>query len=305
MPLLSIIIVSYNSCALTLECLDNLRNVLTGVDHDIWVVDNASSDNTLEQISAQFPSVHIIANQKNAGFGVANNMAMERAESTYFMLLNSDAFPKAGSVQEMIAYMDSHPETDLVGPRVLNRDGTIQMSVHPYYSPWNEFLSFSGLKRLLHRSACKHPSTPYWMSGCCLLFKHDVYAKTGGFDPAYFFYCEDADLQMRMHKLGLRIEYLDIPQVVHYQGASGADKRFRYSLWYLAMLDLFIIRHYHLAGIIFYRFSLVLWCLRKLLYFEVLKALGHRNDFALRLHAFFLKHAFSSSHKIQQSILIN
>ena len=305
MPQLSIIIISYNTCDLTLECLENLRNVLSEVDYDVWLVDNASSDDTLAQVRKKFPSTRVIANEQNAGFGTANNMAMKQAQGLYYLLLNSDAFPKPGAVQEMLAYLDTHADIDLVGPRVLNRDGSVQISVNPYYSPWNEFLNYSGLKRVLHShkgNSPAAPASPYWMSGCCLLLRRGVHEKTSGFDPAYFFYGEDADLQMRMRKLGMRTAYLDSPQVVHYQGSSGAKQRLRFSLWYAAMVDLFIFRHYGWRGIAFYRFSVVAWCVRKLCYFGMMAASGRLNHFALRFHYFLLTHTFSSSQKLQRSI---
>ncbi|HVF09410.1 MAG TPA: glycosyltransferase family 2 protein, partial [Abditibacteriaceae bacterium] len=122
-PLISVIIVSYNTRQMTLECLRTLYASLDNRVTETWVVDNASSDGTPAAIGAEFPQVRLIENRHNVGFGAANNQAMARARGEYFLLLNSDAFPLPGAIGALVEYLQKHPRVAAVGPRLLNRDG--------------------------------------------------------------------------------------------------------------------------------------------------------------------------------------
>src|SRR5438128_1239321 len=122
-PLVSAIMVSFNSRQMTLDALAALLEDLQGTQSEVWVVDNASSDGSADAISARFPQVKLIINDRNLGFGAANNQALERATGEFLLLLNSDAFVAPGTVAALLACMKRHPRAGAVGPRLLNRDG--------------------------------------------------------------------------------------------------------------------------------------------------------------------------------------
>src|SRR4051794_1610836 len=122
---LSSIIVSYNTREMTLECLDTLHTQLVGITSEVWVVDNGSSDGSQQAIKHGYPHVHLIENQHNRGFGAANNQAMLQARGELLLLLNSDAFPTPGAVPSLINFMVENPKVAVVGPRLLNRDGSL------------------------------------------------------------------------------------------------------------------------------------------------------------------------------------
>ena len=146
-PPLSIIIVSYNTRALTLDCLRTVTAQLHGElsQSEIWLVDNASRDGSAEAVAEEFPTVKLIANERNVGFGAANNQALQQARGKYLLLLNSDAFPLAGALETLCKYLQEHPQVGAVGPRLLNEDGTLQASCWKFPTParsWFESVGF-------------------------------------------------------------------------------------------------------------------------------------------------------------------
>jgi GT2 family glycosyltransferase len=146
-PLLSVIIISYNTRDMTLECLRVLEAELSAssLSAEVWVVDNASSDGSVDAIGEAFPRVRVIANTDNAGFGAANNQAMRQANGEYFLLLNSDAFPRPGALAALVEYSKQHPEAGVVGPRLLNADGSLQRSCWKFPSPTRAWLENVGI----------------------------------------------------------------------------------------------------------------------------------------------------------------
>jgi len=229
-PLISAIVVSYNTRAMTLECLETLRGALAGMESEVWLVDNASTDGTADAVAGAFPAVKLIANTANAGFGAANNQAMRSAAGKYFLLINSDAFPAADAVQAMVQYMDAHPEVALVGPRLLNRDGSLQRSCYPFPTPMRAFMEnlwisklCSGDSRMGDYSRWPHDHERHvqWVSGACMLVRRTVYEQLGGFDEGFFMYHEETDWQRRMRDAGWEIGFTPAAQV------RPSQRRFR------------------------------------------------------------------------------
>src|SRR5687768_14946249 len=134
-PTVSVIIVSYNTREMTLECLRTLYGGLGDPAAEVWVVDNASTDGSAEAIRAGFPQVRLVANARNVGFGAANNQAMCQARGEFFLLLNSDAFPRPGAVAALADFLRRHQDVAVVGPRLLNADGSLQRSCFRFPSP--------------------------------------------------------------------------------------------------------------------------------------------------------------------------
>src|SRR5947209_1208275 len=122
---ISAIIVSYNTCELTCACLRALFQDIEGISSEVWVVDNASEDGSVEAIHREFPTARIIANSENIGFGAANNIAIRQATGEYLLLLNSDAFVKPGAVRALVSCLQAYASAAVAGPRLLNPDGTL------------------------------------------------------------------------------------------------------------------------------------------------------------------------------------
>ena len=220
---LSVILVSYNTREMTLDCLRTLGAALAAVEAEIWVVDNASTDGSADAIAAQFPDVELIVSAHNLGFGPANNLAMKRARGAYFLLLNTDAFPQGDAVAQMVSYLDAHARVGAVGPRLRNGDGSHQESVHQVITPGHSWRNIAGLSRLNktppHQTGCV--ADDCFLKGACLLVRREVWEQVGGFDERFFFYWEDADWCQRIANRGWELAYLDEARVTHLSGASA------------------------------------------------------------------------------------
>ena len=304
--LLSIIIVSYNTREITLDCLRTLYAELEAPsleagDQDasiafdrstakVIVVDNASSDGSPAAIRAAFPQVRLLQNEKNAGFGAANNQAMSGAGGDFFLLLNSDAFPKPGAIRALLAHLRAHPEIGLVGPRLLNPDGTLQLSCFRFPSPagiWAENLWLSALLP-------NHPSLGYYrrwahdeerrvdfVIGACLLVRRAVYLEVGGFDEDFFMYQEETDWQRRMQDRGWRVGFTPAASVTHLGGASGASEKARINGHFFESMERYLWKHYGAAGLLSLKLSMLVGCsLRLLLWAGVAATLPRRRALA-------------------------
>lgn len=267
---ISAIIVSYNTREMTLECLRTLHTDLAGTRAEIFVVDNASTDNSADAIRDAFPHAIVIANTQNAGFGAANNQAMAQARGRYLLLLNSDAFVKPGAVQALVAYLDAHPKTAIAGPRLLNKDGSLQVSCFRYPSPgraWCENLWLSTLFRT-HGRIGDYRRWPHdrerevdWVIGACLLVRREAYARVGGFDERFFMYAEETDWQARIRDAGWKIAFTPAAQVTHLGGASGSAGP---NPHFFESLDRYEYKHHGATGLISLRTAMTIGCSARL-----------------------------------------
>ena len=260
-PLLSVVVVSYNTRELTLRCLRELGGHLEAerLSHEIWVVDNASKDGSAQAVAREFPHVHLIASPDNLGFGPANNLAFERAAGQFFLLLNSDAFVHAGALTAMVELLcdPAKARVGAVGPRLLNADGSLQVSCWKFPSPARSWSESLGLARLLgahpqwgdyYRWKHDERRSVDFVIGACLLVRREVYQEIGGFDPNFFLYAEESDWQKRMREQGWDIVFLPQAQVTHLAGASGAGEKARVSTLFWQGQERYIVKHFGRRG---------------------------------------------------------
>ena len=255
--MLSIIIISFNTRETTLRCLRSVFDNLDGVAAEVIVVDNASADGSADAIAAAFPQVVLIRNPDNAGFGAANNLAMRQAKGDAFLLLNSDAFLTPGALPAMLRALHEKPDIGLVGPRLLNADGTLQRSCYRFPSPlvaWLEALWISAVapaRTVLgdyRRWGHDQPFEPEWVIGACMMLRRSVYEAVGGFDSGFFMYAEETDWQKRMHAGGWKIVFTPAAQVTHLGGASGADDKPKINKYFFESGDYYYRKHHGLLG---------------------------------------------------------
>ena len=260
------VIISYNTRQMTLDCLQTLFADLKPIAADVWVVDNASQDGSAEAIRAAFPQVKLIENPKNAGFGAANNLALQSAQGEFLLLLNSDAFVQPGAVAALTAYLKAHPAAGIIGPRLLNADGSLQRSCYRFPSPGRAWLENLGLSSLLARhpvfgdySRWAHDTdrSVEWIIGACLLVRREAYAQAGGFDEAFFMYQEETDWQRRVHNRGWDIAFTPTASVTHLGGASGTSEQAKINAHFFDSLDYYIRKHHGLAGLISLRLAMI------------------------------------------------
>jgi GT2 family glycosyltransferase len=206
---LSLIIVTYNCADLIGECLKSAL-ASAGVSLEVFVVDNASKDGSASVVRERFPSVGLIANDANRGFGAANNQALPMCSGRYIVLLNPDTAVGADSLHKMVRFMDGNARVGLAGPRVENPDGSRQDSVS-YRYPGHRF-GEADLGELPGEIAC--------VLGACQIVRADLFRSIGGFDEDFFLYGEDQDLCLRIRKKGFEIGFIEDAVIMHYGGHS-------------------------------------------------------------------------------------
>ncbi|RPJ25197.1 MAG: glycosyltransferase family 2 protein, partial [Planctomycetaceae bacterium] len=150
---IAIIIVSFNVERLLRECIESIYRETRHARFEIWVIDNASRDNSVPMLRQNFPEVHLIENDDNVGFTRANNQAIRRCRSDYVLLLNPDTLIEDGAIDRMVQFMDAHPDVGVSGCQVLNEDGSLQLACRRSIpSPAVAFFRLTGLSRLFPRS---------------------------------------------------------------------------------------------------------------------------------------------------------
>jgi N-acetylglucosaminyl-diphospho-decaprenol L-rhamnosyltransferase len=237
-PDLSIIILTYNTCDLTRDCVAAALAdaAYSCLEVEIIVVDNASTDGTAAALRAAFPTANVIVNPSNLGFGRGNNVGLAAAAGRYLLLLNSDAFVQLGSLRALVEFMDAHPDAGACGPMLLNSDGTLQPSGRSLPSVWSVFVGMTKFYRLWKRNFYLERGRDYRqaarvgeISGAVLLVRREVYERLGGFDPNFFIYYEDVDWCKRMNVVGYAIYYVPTAQVTHlWQGTSQSVSQLAY-----------------------------------------------------------------------------
>ena len=257
-PTLSVIIVSYNTRSMTLECVRTLYERLEGISAEVFVVDNASRDGSAQAVAEAFPKVWLIANAANIGFGAANNLALRMAVGRYLLLLNTDAFPHIGCLRALVRYLDDHPRAGVAGPRLVNMDGSLQRSCWRFPTPirtWLEGLLISDLM-------ARHPAFDdykHWrhdierevdfIAGACLLVRRDTYVQVGGFDERFFMYQEETDWQFRIKQAGWKVVFTPSGVVTHLGGASGKAEITKVNQIFFESLDRYNLKHYGRFGL--------------------------------------------------------
>jgi GT2 family glycosyltransferase len=271
-PVVSVVVISYNTRQMTLDCLRTLYADLADLPAEVFVVDNASSDGSVAAVTEAFPNVRVIANPNNVGFGAANNQAMRVARGEFIMLLNSDAFPKPGTTRTLVDYLRAHPKVGVVGPKLLNADGSTQQSCYRFPTPgqaWRENLWISAAFGD-HPVLGDYRTWPHdrerdveWIIGACMLLRRTVFEQVGGFDERFFMYAEETDWQRRIRDAGWTIAFTPAAEVTHLGGASGAKEKAKINRYAFDSLDYYEKKHHGWAGVIALRSAMVIGSLAR------------------------------------------
>jgi N-acetylglucosaminyl-diphospho-decaprenol L-rhamnosyltransferase len=230
---LSVVIISYNARPLLEACLSSLRS--SGVEAELIVVDNASTDDSVQAVRERFPEVRLIRSTTNCGFAAGNNLAFPHCRGRYIALLNADTEVVPGAFTEMVNFMEAHPRMGAVGPRLLNPDGTVQASGHRFprlghsalrlffrlpqpASPPSSMGCLPGAERASPGEECELHD---WLTGACLMVRRAVLEQVGPLDERFFFECEDVDWCRRIRAAGWEIGLLPAARVTHQGGGSS------------------------------------------------------------------------------------
>ena len=232
----SVVIVSYNTAALTERCIDSLMTEVRDATFEVIVLDNASSDGSSERIRTRFPGVRLMTSPTNVGFARGVNLAASVANGEFLLLLNPDTEVLGGAVQSLVAFARAHPRHGIYGGRTFAPDGSVDpRSCWGRPTLWSFFCFASGLRTAFARSPLFDPeSLGRWerdsvrevpvVTGCLCLVHRDVWRQLGGFDPRYFMYGEDTDLCLRAGSLGWRPVITPTAEITHVVGASSATR---------------------------------------------------------------------------------
>jgi len=228
---LSIIIVSFNARADLERCLRSLADAPPRLDHEIIVVDNGSSDGSVEAARAH-PSVRTIALSRNGGFAAGNNAGIRESRGRLLLLLNSDTVVPAGAVDLLLGRLESTPGARVAGPRLVDLEGRVELSFGPMISPFNELRQkavvgladrgWTPARRRIERLAAQERFVD-WVSGACLLVRRADAEAVGLLDERFFLYTEDVDFCAAIRARGGRILFTPSAQIVHARGRSRAS----------------------------------------------------------------------------------
>jgi len=228
---LSIIIVNYKTPEL---CIDCLKSIKMGKGIEVIIVDNASSDGSLELIRDAIELLNsdlisLIDSKHNGGFSAGNNIGIRASKGKYCLLLNSDTIVRPGAVEKMVRLVDENPSIGIASPRLESLDGSPQESCFNFYRPINEFIKASGtgvITKMLQGyqlsvPLCQENTFPEWVSFACVLIQRRVFDSIGLLDEGYFMYFEDVDFCLKARSAGWELINIPSAQLVHLQSASS------------------------------------------------------------------------------------
>jgi GT2 family glycosyltransferase len=243
---LSIVIVNYNVKQYVENCLRSVYAAGSGIDMEIFVVDNASSDDSVAYLQERFPEVRYIENKSNLGFSKANNVAIRQATGEYVLLLNPDTTISEDVLQECIRFADAHPKTGALGVCMHNEDGSVAPeSRRAVPTPWIALCKYLGYSRRYYMAwlPWDKPCRIEVVSGAFCFLRHTALKEVGLLDEDYFMYGEDIDLSYQLLRHGYENWYLPL-NIIHFKGRSTIKTSFRYAyVFYKAML-IFFVKHY-------------------------------------------------------------
>lgn len=232
----SIIIVNWNTRDILQDCLQSVYEQAGDVTFEAILIDNASTDGSVEMVKDKFPEVAIIENSENRGFAAANNQGFAVAKGRYVLLLNSDTIVLDNAVAKTVVFADAHPRAAVVGCRVLNRDGSLQPTCCMFPSILNMLLSTSYLYKLFPKSKFFGRQHMTWWgrddvrkvdvaTGCFMLVRQEAIEQVGVMDEQFFMYGEDTDWCYRFKKAGWRILFTSSAEIIHIRGASSKQRK--------------------------------------------------------------------------------
>ncbi len=252
---LSVVIVNYNVKFFLEQCLRSLFLSAEGLEMEVFVVDNQSSDGSIAYLRERFPHVRYIENQDNKGFSKANNQAIREATGEYVLLLNPDTLLTSRTLKDCITLLDNNPKAGATGVAMYGADGRFALeSRRALPVPWTSFCKMTGLTSLFPHTRLfgryymrfldpKEANRIEVISGAFMMIRHKALKQVGLLDEDFFMYGEDVDLSYRLLKGGWQNWYVPTP-ILHYKGESTQKSSFRYVyVFYNAML-IFINKHY-------------------------------------------------------------
>ncbi|MFZ4455886.1 MAG: glycosyltransferase family 2 protein [Bacteroidales bacterium] len=252
---LSIVIVNYNVKLFLEQCLLSVRSAIVGLECEVIVVDNQSTDDSKSYLEPKFPDVNFIWNKHNVGFSTANNQAISIAKGKYILLLNPDTLVGENLFYRVIQFMEEHPNAGGVGVTMIDRTGAfLPESKRSLPTPWNSFTKMFGLASLFPKSPLFGKYRLLYLdknkihrvevlSGAFMMLRAEALAKSGLLDETFFMYGEDIDLSYRIIIAGYDNYYLP-ETIIHYKGESTQKGSLKYIRSFYGAMLIFYRKHY-------------------------------------------------------------
>ena len=225
---LSVVIICWNDLRVIRDCLRSIYDRTHATNCEVIVSDNGSVDDSIEFIRKHYPGVRIVENQQNLGFARGNNAGIAASRGQYVLILNPDTIIHDGALDKLVEFADRHSKAGAFGCRVLNPDGTYQVSARLFPTIgryWVGALGLSKLSSLLvyeeyprWRGDTERPID--WQSGCCVMFRGNLLKRLGGFDEQFFYHFEEVDLCRRVWNSGYPILFTPDAEITHLGGQS-------------------------------------------------------------------------------------
>ena len=253
---LSIIIVNYNVRYFLEQALGSVRKAVQGIEHEVFVVDNNSVDDSVQMVKEKFPEVKLIANTQNTGFATANNQAIRISTGEYVLLLNPDTLVEEDTFHKCIAFMDAHPNGGALGVRLIDGSGKyLPESKRGFPTPWVAFCKTVGLSAIFPRSKTfngyylghlsEHQTHEVdVLVGAFMFMRKTALDKAGLLDEAFFMYGEDIDLSYRVVLAGYKNYYLAETSIIHYKGESTKKGSLNYVRTFYQAMIIFAKKHF-------------------------------------------------------------
>lgn len=231
---LSIIIVNYKSRGLLKQCLRGIYDAKLGMPFEVLVVENCAGDGCETMVQEYFPEVRVILAKHNNGFGAGNNLGFAAAKGNYYLVLTPDVAVFPGTVESLVRYLDEHPTVGIVAPRLINPDGSTQISAYRFPSflmavfrrtPFGKLPIGRRLLKKYLMSEWDHRDTRAvgWVLGAVFMTRREVMTTLQGFDEKFFLYVEDTDLCRRCWMAHWEVHYLHSAEMVHYHKRESAE----------------------------------------------------------------------------------
>ncbi len=260
---LTVVIVNYNVRELLRDCLRSLRECGTRWSREVIVVDNCSSDASVDMVRAEFPEVRVIVSPSNDGFAAANNRGIRASDgaSRYVMLLNPDTVVRPGGLDMLVDFMEAHADVGVVGPKLVKADGTLDLACRRSFpTPRIAFYHAFGLDKLFPHSRefaqynltyldedC--PTDLDCVVGAAMLVRREAIERAGLLDERFFMYGEDLDWAFRIKQQGWRVFYNPEVTIVHYKGQSSKQRKVKSILAFYDAMVVFHRKHYAAASL--------------------------------------------------------
>ncbi len=270
---LSVIIVNYNVKHFLEQCLCSVQKACSGLAAEVMVVDNNSTDNSLEYLSSRFESVQFISNKENLGFAKACNQGWQKAKGDYVLFLNPDTIVPEDCINKCISFFQSHPDAGALGVKMLDGSGKfLKESKRAFPSPLTSLFKLFGLAKLFPRSGTfaryhlghldenKNNEVDV-LAGAFMMIRREVLEKVGSFDETFFMYGEDIDLSYRIQQAGYKNYYFSGTSIIHFKGESTRKGSMNYVRMFYKAMSVFVKKHYggSRAGVFNFLIQTAIW----------------------------------------------